>query len=170
MADARGDSSRAWGGTPTPYEGWARRQGVPVYEGYGLTDLNEPDFGYWERIGAEAYFSLMRGMEGITGMYVARLPAGGQTRRERHLYEKVIYVLAGSGTTLIEDPQGKEQSFEWREGSLFAIPLNCPHQFFAMGEPVRYAAFTTAPLVFDLFYNAHRLVSPALQHLEPEWE
>ena len=153
MTQPQTDGSRSWGGTPTPYEAWVRRQGIPVYEGYGLTDLNQPEFGYWDRIGAEAYVSIMRGMEGITGMYVARLPAGGSTKRQRHLYEKVIHVLAGSGTAVIEDPDGKEHTVEWHEGSLFAIPLNAPHRLYAMGDAVRYVAFTTAPLVFDLFYN-----------------
>ncbi len=152
MAQQSKDPS-AWGSTPTPYEAWARRQGVPIIQGYGHTDLADPEFGYWDRIGAEAYFSTMKGMEGITGMYVVKLPAGGSTKRERHLYEKVIYVLEGSGTTTLEDPNGKEHQFEWHQGSLFAIPLNAPHKLYAMGEQVRYVAFTTAPLVFDLFYN-----------------
>lgn len=156
LTEARTDGQReqrGWGSTPTPYEAWVRRQGVPIVEGYGLTDLSTPRFGPWDRISAEVYFSIMRGMEGITGMYVARLPAGGSTTRERHLYEKVIYVLQGSGATVVEDPNGREHTFEWHDGSLFAIPLNAPHRIYAMGEPVMYAAFTTAPLVFDLFYN-----------------
>ena len=46
MTEARADNARSWGGTPTPYEAWVRRQGVPVLEGYGITDLSEPNFGY----------------------------------------------------------------------------------------------------------------------------
>lgn len=134
----------------TPYEAWAHRQGIPVVEGYGLPDPDQLDFGYWDRIGVEACFVIMKGMEGITGQYVARLPAGGSTKREHHLYEKVIYIVRGSGTTVVEDG-GKEHQFEWNEGSLFAIPLNCWHRIFAMGQPVLYIAFTTAPMVFDLF-------------------
>ncbi len=138
---------------PTPYEAWVARQGIPVVEGYGLTDWRQHEMGHWERLGCPAYFVVLKGMEGITGMYVAEIPAGGTTNREHHLYEKVIYILEGSGSTTLEDSRGNTTHFEWGEGSLFAIPLNTPHRLFATGQPVRYAAFTTAPLVFDLFYN-----------------
>lgn len=144
-----------WGGYPrrrTPYEKWAWAQGIPVIEGYGLEDPAEQEFGYWEKIGAEAYFVIMKGMEGITGQYVVRLPAGGHTKRERHLYEKVIYIVQGAGATVVEDGNGREHAFEWRAGSVFAIPLNCYHRIYAHGEPVLYMAWTTAPMVFDLFY------------------
>jgi oxalate decarboxylase/phosphoglucose isomerase-like protein (cupin superfamily) len=139
--------------TPTPYEAWVQRQGIPIVQGYGVTDLREPELAYWDRLGCPAYFVILEGMEGITGMYVAEIPAGGATNREQHLYEKVIYVLEGSGSTTLADPDGKTHQFEWQAESLFAIPLNVPHRLFAAGKPVRYAAFTTAPLVFDLFYN-----------------
>lgn len=137
----------------TPYETWARKQGVPVVEGYGVTDLAEQTFGYWDRIGCDAYFVLLKGMEGITGMYVAEIKPGETTREKRHLYEEVIYILEGRGSTTLQAPNGKSHQFEWDEGSLFAIPLNTPHRLFSGGKRVRYVAFTTAPLVFDLFYN-----------------
>jgi oxalate decarboxylase/phosphoglucose isomerase-like protein (cupin superfamily) len=95
----------------------------------------------------------MYGMEGITGQYFARRPVGGSTKRERHLYEKLIYIIRGTGATVVEDGRGREHTFEWHEGSFFAVPLNCYHRLYAHGEPVLYTAFTTAPMVFDLFYN-----------------
>src|SRR5438067_6849125 len=137
----------------TPYEAWAQRQGVPLLKGYGVTDLNEHELAHWDRLGCPAYFVLLQGMEGITGMYVAEIPAGGTTNLKHQLYEEVIYVMEGHGSTTLELPDGKTHQFEWGEGSLFAIPLNTPHRLFAGGQRVRYVAFTTAPLVFDLFYN-----------------
>jgi mannose-6-phosphate isomerase-like protein (cupin superfamily) len=139
--------------TPTPYEAWLQRQGIPIVEGYGISDWRDHEMAHWDRLGCPAYFVQMKGMEGITGMYVAEIPAGGATNHEKHLYEKIIYVLEGNGSTTLEDSKGRTHQFEWGEGSLFAIPLNTPHRLFAAGQPVRYIAFTTAPLVFDLFYN-----------------
>lgn len=138
----------------SPYEAWLDGQGVPVVRGHGITDLGEPAFGYWEHLGAEAYFVQLQGMEGFTGMYVAQLPAGGATNLERHLYEKIVYVLQGRGSTTLEGPDGGSVQFEWQEGSLFAIPLNTPHRFFAHAEPVRFAAITTAPVMFDFLHSA----------------
>lgn len=137
----------------TPYQAWLNRQGVPVVEGYGVSDINQHPMAHWERLGCPAYFIQLKGMEGITGMYVAEIPAGGATNRLRHLYEEVVYVLQGRGATTLTAPDGRVHQFEWQEGSLFAIPLNTPHQLFASSQAVRYVAFTTAPLVFDLFYN-----------------
>ena len=137
----------------TPYETWVGRQGVPVIEGYGVTDVNHHEFGRWERLGCNAYFILLKGMEGITGMYVAEIPAGSATNQMQQLYEEVIYVMEGRGSTTLAAPDGQSHQFEWGPGSLFAIPLNTPHRLFASGQRVRYVAFTTAPLVFDLFYN-----------------
>lgn len=37
----RGDPTDE-GMAPTPYEAWVRRQGVPIVEGYGVTDLARP--------------------------------------------------------------------------------------------------------------------------------
>lgn len=127
----RGDPTDE-GMAPTPYEAWVRRQGVPVVEGYGVTDLREPETAFWDRLGCPACFVILRGMEGITGMYVADIPAGARTNPERHLYEKIIYVLEGSGSTTVEAPNGQLQQFEWNQGSLFAVPLNAPHRHYAM--------------------------------------
>ncbi len=137
----------------TPYETWVRSQGIPIVRGHGVTDLAEPEFGRWDRLGCDAYFILLEGMTGFTGMYVAQIDPGAATNQQRHLYEKTIYVLQGSGITTLEDPRGKTHQFEWQEGSLFAIPLNTPYRLFASGSRVRYVAVTTAPVIIDLFHN-----------------
>lgn len=155
-------SRRAWreGGNgavrpewKTPYERWMDAQGIPIVEGFGVTDLAEPKFAYWDHIGCEAYFVQLNGMEGFTSGYVAQVPAGGSTKLERHLYEKVIFILTGTGSTVLEAQNSERVQFEWHEGSLFAIPLNTPHRLFAHGDPVRYVAFTTAVVMFDLLHN-----------------
>jgi len=139
---------------PTPYEKWMQEQGIPVIEGYGVTDLQQQPPAHWQSLGCSAAFVHLKGMEGITGMYAAEIPVGGETKTEKHLYEEVVYVLKGKGKTQLFGPGEGANSFDWREGSLFAVPLNAPRKFINTGtEPAFFLAVTTAPLVFDLFHN-----------------
>ena len=58
-------------------------------------------------------------------MYVVEVPGAGALNVDRHLYEKVVLVVEGRGTTEVwQEGQDKRHVFEWQKGSLFAIPLN----------------------------------------------
>jgi len=124
--------------TPTPYEQWVKQEGVPIVRGHGITDLAQPEFKFWDRLGCEAYFILLQGMEGFTGMFAAQIPAGGTTNMVRHLYEKVIYIVEGSGITTLEDPQGKTQQFERPTSAASVVQLHASHSGVspAAGNPV----------------------------------
>ena len=83
----------------TPYVTWMRSQDIPIIEGYGVTNLQEHPLKTWSRTGVPTSFVHMKGMEGITGMYVMEIPPGGSTTVDKHLYEKVVYVMKGEGET-----------------------------------------------------------------------
>ena len=89
---------------PTPYEKWMQEQGIPVIEGYGVTDLQQQPPAHWQSLGCSAAFVHLKGMEGITGMYAAEIRVGGETKTEKHLYEEVVYVLKGKGKTQLFGP------------------------------------------------------------------
>ena len=74
---------------------------------------------------------------------------------EKHLYEKNIYVLSGRGATLVGDDPKNRTSFEWKEGSVFSIPINVWHQHLngSGTEPARFFAVTTLPLILNFFHN-----------------
>jgi hypothetical protein len=146
----------------TTYEQWMRDEGLPVYRGHGVTDLRALDLGPWPRLGGRGAYLQLEGMEGLTGMYVGEIPAGAALTPEKHLYDELVYVLAGRGITQVWNESGPLPAdaapasfFEWQAGSLFAPPLNCWHRLLnsAGGEPVRFLAVTSAPLVLDLFHN-----------------
>ena len=67
------------------------------------------------------------GLEGITGMYVGKIAPGAATAPERHLYEKVIYILQGEGVAEIQQRDRVPQNF-WQTGSLFSPPMNTLHR------------------------------------------
>src|SRR5262249_947111 len=69
------------------------------------------------------------GREGWWGLYVVEIPSAGALNVERHLYEKVVLVVEGRGTTEVwQEGQAKRHVFEWQKGSLFSIPLNAYHR------------------------------------------
>lgn len=140
----------------TTYEAWIRAQGVPVIESYGLRDVREIPLEPWASRGGKGAYIQLKGMEGFTGMYVGEIPPGGALNPEKHLYEEVIYILAGLGAAEVwsaREGRAKVQ-FEWQAGSLFAVPLNSWHRLInGSREPVLFLAATSAPPMMDLLHD-----------------
>jgi len=138
----------------TAYFKWMASQGIPVIDGYGVEDVREIAVAPWARTGGKAAFVNLYGMEGVTGMYIGEIPAGGALQPERHFYEEVICILDGQGATEVWQDQGRKQMFEWGPWSLFAPPLNTWHRLLNGGRTaVRFLAVTNAPLVMDVVHN-----------------
>lgn len=139
----------------TSYEIWIRKEGIPIIEGYGIEDVIELPRKSWARTGGLGAYIQLKGQEGFTGMYVGEIPPGAALRAEHHLYEELIYIIHGIGSTEIwSGANGKKLHFEWQEGSLFAIPLNCWHRLInGSREPVIFLAVTSAPLMIDLLHD-----------------
>ncbi len=137
----------------TAYETWLKQEGVPVIEGYGV-NIAEVPLGDWPRKGGRGAFVQLKGMEGATGMEVVEIPPRKALEAERHLYEKVIYVVEGLGSTEVWTEQSKKQFFEWGPGSLFSPPLNSWYRLVNGGsQRARLAAVTNAPMIIDIFHN-----------------
>ena len=56
--------------------------------------------------------------------YVCEIPPGKELLPQRQLFEEMIYVLDGRGSTTVVNDAGARVSFEWKAGAIFAIPLN----------------------------------------------
>lgn len=141
----------------TTYEAWMRQEGIPVVGGYGVEDVRGIPRQPWARAEGKGAFIELKGMEGFTGMYVGEAPPGEALNAERHLYEELIYILQGYGST--EVWSGKEEKrrvhFEWQPGSLFAIPLNSWHRLNnGSREPVIFLGVTSTPLMMDLLHDS----------------
>jgi mannose-6-phosphate isomerase-like protein (cupin superfamily) len=136
-----------------PYLQWVERQKVPVIEDFGV-DLLAVDTGPWDRLGADAAFVNLKGRGDFISVMVTEIPAGGSTLPQRHLYEEVVYVLSGHGTTTVEAPDGSfRQSFEWGPKSMFALPLNLRYRHFNVDgtETVRLATTSNLPMMMKAF-------------------
>src|SRR2546429_8324430 len=105
-----------------PYKDWVAKEGIPIHEGFGL-DLLDLDVASWPRLGAKGAFAHLTGRGDFIDMQIVEIPPGGKTAPQRHLYEEVVYVLAGRGSTSVESSSGVRLSFGWRTRSLFTTPL-----------------------------------------------
>ncbi|HSK29275.1 MAG TPA: cupin domain-containing protein [Candidatus Limnocylindria bacterium] len=138
----------------TYYERWMEKEGVPIVEGFGVTDVRKIELGHWPRLGCDGAYLQLRGLEGITGVYVGKLAPGASLEPERHLYEKVMYILQGKGVAEIQQRDRVPQAISWQPGSLFAPPLNTLHRLINHGnEPALFLAITTAPMALDHYHN-----------------
>jgi uncharacterized RmlC-like cupin family protein len=138
----------------TYYERWMEKEGIPIIEGFGVTDVGNLTLKPWNRVGGEGAYLQLRGLEGITGSYVGKIAPGAATRPERHLYEKIIYILRGEGVAEIQQRDRVPQNIRWRAGSLFSPPMNTLHRLMNHStEAALYLAVTTAPMALDNYHN-----------------
>ena len=107
------------------YDKWQLDEGIPIVKTFFVQDLKKVELKSWARTGGSGAFINMEGAEGATGAYVSEIPAGKKLNPARHLYEDLHFVLKGRGATTIWNDKGAKQTFEWHDGSLFALPLNC---------------------------------------------
>lgn len=137
------------------YEEWQKSEGAPVVTGFYLQDVNALELGLWERKGGRGAFVNLEGTGGVNDTHVVEIRPGGSSEPEHHMYEEMVYVTAGRGSTSVWYEGMPKHTFEWASGSVFAIPLNAWYQHFnASGtEPARYMAVTNAPTIISMFHN-----------------
>ncbi len=137
-----------------PYLEWVAREGVPVTETFGI-DLFAVPTAMWPRYGVKAAAVHLDGRGDFGNMFVYDIGPGQSTSPQRHLYEEVIYVLDGHGSTQVELSDGTKRAFEWGPKALFAIPLNAKHRHFngSGTERALLASTTDLPLVMNTFHN-----------------
>jgi quercetin dioxygenase-like cupin family protein len=137
------------------HEAFLRSEGIPVVRGFGVGDLRTIEVKPWARREALGSYVVLDGSGGVNDAYVLEIPPGKATAPQQQLFEEMIYILDGNGSTQVWYDENKKVSFEWKTGSLFAIPLNARHRHFnGRGDkPARYLAVTSAPVVMNLYHN-----------------
>src|SRR5512138_3570336 len=83
------------------YLDWVAQEGIPVTEDYGI-DLFQVDTAPWGRTGVKGAAVHLKGRGDFANMFLHDIAPGAATMPQRHLYEDVIYVLEGSGSTQLE--------------------------------------------------------------------
>ena len=137
----------------TPYLRWVRGEGLDIISAHYVPNLHTVELKPWARRGGSGVFINHEASRTSNDCYVCEIPPGKELAPHRQLYEEMIYVLDGRGSTSVWNDKGKRITFEWGKGSLFAIPLNAWHQHFngSGREPARFVAVTNAPPVINLY-------------------
>ena len=150
-----------------PYLDWVENEGIPVAEDFGI-DLMKVETGPWARIDARGAAVHLKGRGDYISIFLVDIPAGSKTSPQQHLYEEVIYVLEGHGSTTIETVDGQKHSFEWGPKSLFALPLNAKYQHFNSSgqERALLSATNDLCLVLNLFHNEDFVFNNSFQFPE----
>ena len=103
------------------YLDFVRAEGIPIAEGFGL-DLLALETQPWPRMGpVSGSYALTSGRGDFIDMYVLDIPPARATDPQKHLYEEVIYVLDGRGSTSIEAADGSRHSFGTQSRRVLAV-------------------------------------------------
>src|ERR687887_2198453 len=85
------------------YLEWVAGEGLPIVEDFGV-NLLAVETAPWARMGgtARGAYVHLKGRGNFVNAHVCELPPAGQNEPQRHLFEEVVYVLAGRGSTTIK--------------------------------------------------------------------
>jgi oxalate decarboxylase/phosphoglucose isomerase-like protein (cupin superfamily) len=137
----------------TPYLRWVREEGLEMRSAHYVPNLRTIELKPWARRGGSAVFLNHDASRTGNDCYVCEIPPGGKLNPNRQLFEEMVYILHGRGSTTVWNDAGARVTFEWKAGSIFGIPLNCWHQHFnGSGQaPARFVSVTNAPVVINLY-------------------
>src|SRR6202140_4695482 len=137
----------------TPYTRFIRDEGLEIIPALYVRNLRTVELKPWARRGGNAVFVNHDASRISNDSYVMEIPPGKKLEPHRQLFEEMILILEGRGSTTPWHTQGNSIPFEWKAGSLSAIPLNAWRQHFkgSRKEPARYVGVTNAPPVVNLY-------------------
>jgi oxalate decarboxylase/phosphoglucose isomerase-like protein (cupin superfamily) len=137
----------------SPYVRWVAEQGLDIISAHYVRNLRHVELKPWARRGGKGVFINHEASRTSNDCYVCEIGPGQKLEPQRQLYEEMVLILNGRGSTTVWNDTGQRITFEWKAGAIFAIPLNCWHQHFngSGQEPARYVAVTSCPSVLNLY-------------------
>jgi oxalate decarboxylase/phosphoglucose isomerase-like protein (cupin superfamily) len=137
----------------TPYTRWVKNEGLDILDAIYQEDLNSIELKPWARRNGHGVYLNHDASRTSNDCYVCEIDPGSKLNPQRQLYEEMVMILAGRGSTEVWNDSGQKVSFEWQAGALFSIPLNTWHQHFngSGSEKVRYVAVTNLPPIMNVY-------------------
>ena len=137
----------------TPYSRWVAEEGLDIIDAMYVQNLHTVDLKPWARRGGRGVYLNHDASRTSNDCYVCEISPGQQLAPQRQLFEEMVYVLDGRGSTTVWNGAGKRLSFEWQAGAIFAIPLNTMHQHFngSGKKAARFVSVTNGPVIINAF-------------------
>ena len=137
----------------TPYTRWVASEGLDIIDAMHVANLHTVDLKPWARRGGKGVYLNHDASRTSNDCYVCEIAPGGELAPQRQLFEEMIYILDGRGSTSVWNEAGRKVSFEWQAGAIFAIPLNTSHQHFngSGKDAARFVSVTNEPVIINAF-------------------
>jgi len=137
----------------TPYTRWVASEGLYIVDAMHVANLHTVDLKPWARRGGKGVYLNHDASRTSNDCYVCEIAPGGELAPQRQLFEEMIYILDGRGSTSVWNEAGRKVSFEWQAGAIFAIPLNTSHQHFngSGKDAARFVSVTNGPVIINAF-------------------
>lgn len=147
----------------TPYTSWVAAEGLDIVDAMYVPNLHDIALKPWARRGGSGVYLNHDASRTSNDCYVCEIPPGKQLAPQRQLFEEMIYILDGRGSTSVWNDAGVKVSFEWKAGAIFAIPLNTWHQHFngSGQDAVRFVAVTNGPVLINAMGDTNFIFNTA---------
>ena len=136
-----------------PYQDWIDAEGVQLATGRAI-NLFEIKLAPWDRFGMDGAACHVTGRCDFLSVFVFQLQAGQSSAPVRKVYEECIYVLEGSGRTIVTLSDGSKKEIEWTKGMAFGAPVNaaCVH-IASTNSNARLVSFNDLRYLIALYRN-----------------
>src|ERR1700758_259170 len=99
----------------TPYTRWVRSEGLEIIGAHYVPNLHSVALKPWARRGGSAVFINHEASRTSNDCYVCEIPPGKSLAPHRQLYEEMVFVLGGRGSTTVWNDAGARVTFAWKE-------------------------------------------------------
>src|SRR5207253_6092650 len=91
----------------TAYTRWVKSEGLDIIGAHYVRNLRTVDLKPWARRGGAGVYINHEASRTSNDCYVCEIPAGGKLAPQRQLFEEMILVLSGRGSTTAWNDEGK---------------------------------------------------------------
>src|SRR5215831_5738383 len=112
----------------TPYTRWVKTEGLDIIPSFYVSNLRTVALKPWTRRGGSAVFLNHDASRTSNDCYVMEIPPGKSLAPHRQLYEEMVLVLAGPGSTAVRRARGARTNVSGKEDAPAGTPATFDFQ------------------------------------------